>query len=393
MVLPDISDAEAAAHIQYGETLLTSALRKFLTNVEDEKKRNIADCCRYIHLHWNEFFKEENKGIFLRLLRALDPDDEQIPVHYYVHKIESLRKIAIHIGCPHLEEEISNLRINDRHLYRSSASIDAIKTGDSGKTCSFIEKGKTCFEQNKWSDGIHIFSEILAADLNQAEAYFYRAKCQFHLGLLDFAMEDVRDAIELNTDRPDYYAQLAEILRVKQEFHEALASCNKGLTLDANNEELLCVRGKCLHEIETNMKSQIVRGTSSISNLLDIAKVCFEREEWKKAMALLDLLICNEDIHIDQRVDVCQLRALCKLRLSLFKEAEHDIETAMLMDPYRPELFVMLAEAQIGREKFDLALMSCEEGLNLDPANQQLVKLREMCLAHVQFHKSTQTGD
>ena len=206
-------------------------------------------------------------------------------------------------------------------------------------------------------------------------------------------MEDVRDAIELNTDRPDYYAQLAEILRVKQEFHEALASCNKGLTLDANNEELLFVRGKCLHEIETNMKSQTLRGTSSISNLLDIAKVCFEREEWKKAMALLDLLICNEDIHIDQRVDVCQLRALCKLRLSLFKEAEHDIETAMLMDPYRPELFVMLAEAQIGREKFDLALMSCEEGLNLDPANQQLVKLREMCLAHVQFHKSTQTGD
>ena len=118
-----------------------------------------------------------------------------------------------------MEQEISNFRINDRQLYKSSGdrwSNVPGSAGDSSETGSLIEKGKGCCQRKQWAEAMDIFNEIIATDLNADEAYFHRAKCELNLERYRLASDDVESAIQLNRNRPDYYALLAELLFIRK---------------------------------------------------------------------------------------------------------------------------------------------------------------------------------
>ena len=63
----------------------------------------------------------------------------------------------------------------------------------------------------------------------------------------------------------------------------------------------------------------------------------------------------------------------------------------MVLDPERPEVYVVLAEAQVERKKYKYALMTFEEGLNLDPTNDKLMKLQDKCRTKLQSLESAQS--
>ncbi|MDR1646118.1 MAG: serine protease [Tannerellaceae bacterium] len=75
--------------------------------------------------------------------------------------------------------------------------------------------------------------------------YFYREQARSRAGDNDGALQDIRQAIVLNPQAPDYYAEQAAIQVRMQNYDEALASIDKALELAPGFAACYRIRGVC----------------------------------------------------------------------------------------------------------------------------------------------------
>src|SRR6185436_5181990 len=72
----------------------------------------------------------------------------------------------------------------------------------------------------------------LAIAPNEGFAHFARAEVLAESGHSDEAIEEIKQAISLESTQPDYYALLAEIYYRRTRREEALAAAERGLAID-----------------------------------------------------------------------------------------------------------------------------------------------------------------
>jgi tetratricopeptide (TPR) repeat protein len=80
--------------------------------------------------------------------------------------------------------------------------------------------------------------------------YFYREQAKSRAGDNEGALQDIREAIALHPQAPDYYAEEASILVRMQRYDEALGSIDKALALAADFAACYRIRGVCLVRLE-----------------------------------------------------------------------------------------------------------------------------------------------
>ena len=116
-----------------------------------------------------------------------------------------------------------------------------------------------------------------------------------------------------------------------------------------------------------------------ISLLLEQGKSYCRHKKWSKAIETFDLI--NEAG--ERSPEAVFYRALCYLRIGLLNIAEENAEEATILDGSHKEYFKLLVEVRIAMNKFKEALEACENGLQLDPIDEELLKLKEKCLTLV----------
>ncbi|MDR0429114.1 MAG: trypsin-like peptidase domain-containing protein [Tannerellaceae bacterium] len=80
--------------------------------------------------------------------------------------------------------------------------------------------------------------------------YFFREQAKFQKGDIDGALEDIKQAIELNSEIPDYYAEEAAIYVRLKKYNEALGSIEKALALATDFGACYRLRGICYVRLE-----------------------------------------------------------------------------------------------------------------------------------------------
>jgi tetratricopeptide (TPR) repeat protein len=76
--------------------------------------------------------------------------------------------------------------------------------------------------------------------------YFYREQAKSRVGDNEGALQDIREAIALNSQNPDYYAEKAAIHVRMQNYDEALADVQEALDLAPDFAACYRIRGICL---------------------------------------------------------------------------------------------------------------------------------------------------
>ena len=134
--------------------------------------------------------------------------------------------------------------------------------------------------------------------------------------------------------------------------------------------------------------------SNSISCLLETGKYFCEHQEWEKAVTMFDAVIGNQDSTTPhhQLVEAYYQRALCKLHLNQFQNAEFDAGFVLISYPMPWKVYLILAESQFQRKQYTDALRSCEGGLDVDAANADLIKLQDKCWTELKLQQSQEKG-
>jgi tetratricopeptide (TPR) repeat protein len=129
---------------------------------------------------------------------------------------------------------------------------------------------------------------------------------------------------------------------------------------------------------------------NSISCLLETGKYFCEQQEWAKAVTMFDAIIGNHDSTTPrlQLVEAYYQRALCNLHLGQLKNAEFDAGFVLMSYPIPWKVYLILAESQFQRKQYTNALRSCEGGLEVNAANENLIKLQDECWTELKLQRS-----
>lgn len=167
-----------------------------------------------------------------------------------------------------------------------------------------------------------------------ADAYIYRAYCRFQLNNHKAAIKDVNEAIAIKPEyTKGYYYKSTFYLDMKR-FDSCLVVCEKGLTFQSGNEDLLFVKAKANFNKKdydasyaTLMKA-IELNPNNIRAIRLVASVYQKKKLWDTS-----LVYFNKVLEIDP-LDYISLfdRGISKSHLKDFAGAQQDIEKAMLID-------------------------------------------------------------
>jgi tetratricopeptide (TPR) repeat protein len=97
---------------------------------------------------------------------------------------------------------------------------------------------------NEAIEDYNLYYSLMDGQVNDS-FYFYREQSKFRAGDNEGALQDIRKAIELNTQIPDYYAEEAAVLVRMQNYEEALASVQKALDLAPDFAACYRIKGVC----------------------------------------------------------------------------------------------------------------------------------------------------
>jgi tetratricopeptide (TPR) repeat protein len=85
--------------------------------------------------------------------------------------------------------------------------------------------------------------------------YFFREQAKFQKGDTEGALQDIKQAIQQNTQSPDYYAEEAAIYVRLQQYNEALESIRKALDLAPDFGACYRLRGICYTRLENKAEA------------------------------------------------------------------------------------------------------------------------------------------
>ncbi|MCD7976147.1 MAG: tetratricopeptide repeat protein [Tannerellaceae bacterium] len=90
-----------------------------------------------------------------------------------------------------------------------------------------------------------LYHKLVHGQVN-APFYFYREQAKFRVGDMEGALEDIQQAIRLEDDNADYYAEEASVYTRLEQYDKALESVQKALDLTPDFGACYRLRGVCL---------------------------------------------------------------------------------------------------------------------------------------------------
>ncbi len=233
-----------------------------------------------------------------------------------------------------------------------------------------------------------------------ADAYIYRAYCRHQLKNFKAAIKDVNEAIAIKPEyTKSYYFKSIFFLDVKN-YDSCLAVCEKGLSYQSGNEDLLFTKAKANFNKKDydasygTLVKALAANPNSTEALRLIASVYQKKKEWDTS-----LVYFNKVLEIDP-LDYVSLfdRGVSKSHLKDFIGAQQDIEKAMQIDTaskyigYNNLGFFLDFE----KKEYQKALESFNKSITLSPdfayayCNRAFAKLQlgDIKGAYADIHKS-----
>ncbi|MDQ7089156.1 MAG: tetratricopeptide repeat protein [Methylococcales bacterium] len=118
--------------------------------------------------------------------------------------------------------------------------------GDSNTPQSYIESGKTLYEQKDYDKAQLEFKNALQLDDQQADAFYYLALIYLNEKKWDSARMQLLLALQVNPKHVNSHLQLATLFFINKDYEEALKRINTLLAFDENNLEAQIIRGSIL---------------------------------------------------------------------------------------------------------------------------------------------------
>jgi tetratricopeptide (TPR) repeat protein len=197
-------------------------------------------------------------------------------------------------------------------------------------------------------------------------------------GLTDAAVEEFNKAIALDPEEGKAYSSLAEALLVKGDSLAVAENYQKAAALDfdaVHNYHLaadyyyrLENTGKALESIEAGLLIK----PKDIDLLLLKAQIYYYQKEYTTSYEVSAAAIKSKDLALAYFYN-----GASAFYLGNIEEAEKNLEKAIIRDKNLAEAYLVIAEMQLGQEKYEYAVDNCSMVLLLlDPENVRALVLR-----------------
>lgn len=257
------------------------------------------------------------------------------------------------------------------------------------------QKGNEAYKRKDFDTAIGHYTRAMELDPDDVSYITNKAAANFEAGRYEDCIADCDAAVEKAHEVHADYKQVAKALTRKgsayvklakaaKDYEPAIAAFNKALTEHRNPETL-----KKLNDAE-RAKKELEQQEYFDPELADKARE-EGNEAFKKQLYPEAVKFYTEAIKRNPNdVRPYSNRAACYIKLTALPEALKDAEKCIAMDPNFVKGYVRKGAAQYFMKEYDKAIQTYQEGLRIEPRNQELLDGIKSCVAQV---NKTNRGD
>ncbi len=274
-------------------------------------------------------------------------------------------------------------------------------------TAMLIQKGEAYLMEEVFEPAIKYLTEAIVSDANsaralcsRAEAYYRKALAcggnsgrakQIRSELLNFALVDIKRAVQLAPDYSEAYSGLGSIYFEMREYQKAIAVYGLALKIAPNNSDY-CYNQAMAYVRLKDWDNALSLLTVIIGLEQDNAEAFFERATVYDAMgkhdkALLDL---DSAISLNPRAKYYAYRAESALDFGCdacaSKSALSDLTEAIRLDPKDSQSFLVRSIIHAGLEDYESELSDLNVAVKLSPLSAEAYLNRYNCLKNLGDH-------
>lgn len=238
-------------------------------------------------------------------------------------------------------------------------------------------RGNELYKQRKFEDAILHYNQAMELDKKDISYLTNRSAVYFEMGEYDKCIEDCDKAVELGRElRADYkliaraMTRKGNALVKKGDLAGALTVYDKSLMEHRNADTL-----KRLQEVEKQLKDAEEKAYINpvvATEEKEKGNTCFKEQKYPEAVAHYTEAIkrlgpTGEDLH-----KVYSNRAACYTKLGAFYEALKDANKCIELEPTFVKGYIRKGLVQFFMKEFDKAMETYQEGLKIEPSNQEL---------------------
>jgi len=167
-----------------------------------------------------------------------------------------------------------------------------------------------------------------------ADAYIYRAYCRYQLKNFKAAIKDVNEAIDIKPEYTKGYQFKSTFFLGMKNYDSCLAVCEKGLSYQSGNEELLFTKAKAnfnkkdYDATRKTLVKTIGLNPNNTEALRLLASVFQKKKQWDTSLVYFNRVLEINPLDYVSLFD----RGVSKSHLKDFNGAQQDIEKAMQID-------------------------------------------------------------
>jgi tetratricopeptide (TPR) repeat protein len=243
----------------------------------------------------------------------------------------------------------------------SSLAVPVVET--------YLQEGKTKFEQSDWDGAIAQFSQVLALDPKQVIAYSNRAMAKRKKGDQDGAIADFTQALSLDPRLAEAYYNRGEAKAAKNDTDGAAADYTQAANLDPKMGMAFYKRGQ-IRALKGDYDGAIADFTQEIADDPTFADAYSDRGFVRQAQKDLDGAIAD----YTQALAINPKLAQTYFNRAFAKEAKADLDGAILdyshaldINPKMTRAYYNRGIAKNTKNDLDGALADYNQALILDP--------------------------
>lgn len=175
-------------------------------------------------------------------------------------KLERFSEAIDYIQRSLLEERTSqaNRLLNTVRQAQKKAEDEAYL--DPVKSEEAKDRGNEHFQNGRWREAIDQYTDSIRRDPKNYKSFCNRAACWIKIMEWEKALEDCNKTIQLEPSFVKAYIRKGNVQVFLKQYHQALDTYERGLTFDANNQELLQGRMQVIQTINMENRSGEVSG-------------------------------------------------------------------------------------------------------------------------------------
>lgn len=181
--------------------------------------------------------------IYLSQGKAADAFDE-----YMVVNRSSIATPSTWYMAAKLREEMPNVNIGEIISLLDSAVVASGSPVGPEAAPYILERIDWRLKLMQYDEAVadyDLYYQLLHGQVNDS-FYYYREQAKFRQGNLEGALADIREAIRLNPDNPNYHAEEAAVLIRQKEYAQAVQSIEKALGMEPEFASCYRLLGLCL---------------------------------------------------------------------------------------------------------------------------------------------------